>query len=88
MFKHLLAGAAGLALVASAAGAQTTTLRYNNWIPATHFIIADGFVKYFEDIAKATEGRVKVELTAQSLGAPPRQMQLAVDGIAEFCPTF
>ncbi len=83
MLKQLWIGAAALALGASAAAAQTTTLRYNNWIPATHFIIADGFVKYFEDIAKATEGRVKIELTAQSLGAPPRQMQLAVDGIAD-----
>jgi TRAP-type C4-dicarboxylate transport system substrate-binding protein len=82
MLKQLWIGAAALALGASAAAAQTT-LRFNNWIPATHFIIADGYVKYFEDIAKATEGRIKVELTAQSLGAPPRQMQLAVDGIAD-----
>lgn len=82
MLKKLWIGAAALALGASAAAAQTT-LRFNNWIPATHFIIADGYVKYFEDIAKATEGRVKIELTAQSLGAPPRQMQLAVDGIAD-----
>ena len=84
--KHFITGAAGLALAAAAAaaaGAQTTTLRYNNWIPATHFIIKNGFVKYFEDVAKATEGRIKIELTAQSLGAPPRQMQLAIDGIAD-----
>lgn len=83
MLKQLLAGTAGLALAAAAAHAQTTTLRYNNWIPATHFIIKNGFGKYFEDVAKATEGRIKIELTAQSLGAPPRQMQLAVDGIAD-----
>lgn len=82
MFRQVWIGAAALALGASAATAQTT-LRFNNWIPATHFIIADGYVKYFQDIAKATEGRIKIELTAQSLGAPPRQMQLAVDGIAD-----
>ncbi|MBL8663552.1 MAG: TRAP transporter substrate-binding protein [Candidatus Odyssella sp.] len=82
MLRKLTIGAAALALGASTAAAQTT-LRFNNWIPATHFIIADGYVKYFEDIAKATEGRIKIELTAQSLGAPPRQMQLAVDGIAD-----
>lgn len=84
--KHVYASAAALALAAAmsaAAGAQTTTLRYNNWIPPTHFIIKNGFVKYFEDVAKATEGRIKIELTAQSLGAPPRQMQLAVDGITD-----
>jgi TRAP-type C4-dicarboxylate transport system substrate-binding protein len=82
MLQKLWIGAAALALGTSMAAGQTT-LRFNNWIPATHFIIADGYVKYFEDIAKATEGRIKVELTAQSLGAPPRQMQLAVDGIAD-----
>jgi TRAP-type C4-dicarboxylate transport system substrate-binding protein len=38
---------------------------------------------YFEMISKATEGRIKIDVTAQSLGAPPRQMQLAVDGIAD-----
>jgi TRAP-type C4-dicarboxylate transport system substrate-binding protein len=85
MSRDLIALAAALsvtALAASPAAAQTT-LRFNNWIPPTHFIIKDGYVKYFEDIAKATEGRVKIEMTAQSLGAPPRQMQLAVDGIAD-----
>ena len=85
MLKHLFAGAAGAALAAVMAmpAAGETTLRYNNWIPPTHFIIKNGFVKYFEDVAAATGGRIKIELTAQSLGAPPRQMQLALDGIAD-----
>lgn len=86
MIKHLLAGAAGLALAAAAAAtasAQTTTLRYNNWLPPTHFFFADGLVRYFEAVNKATGGRIKIEPTAQTLGAPPRMMQLAVDGIAD-----
>jgi TRAP-type C4-dicarboxylate transport system substrate-binding protein len=79
----ILAGVAGLALAASAASAQTTTLRFNTWLPATHFFHKDGLLGYFAMVEKATEGRVKIEPTAQSLGAPPRQMQLAVDGIAD-----
>src|SRR5690554_5245863 len=85
MLKHFVAGAAaGLVLAAaSSVGAQTITLRYNQWLPPTHFFYKDGLLVYFDMVAKATEGRIKIEPTAQSLGAPPRQMQIAVDGIAD-----
>jgi len=86
MLKRLIAGAGCLAFAAATgnpAVAQTTTLRFNNWLPPTHFVHKDGHLKYFEAVTKATEGRVKIDVTAQSLGAPPRQMQLAVDGIAD-----
>lgn len=87
MSRKILARAAGLAaafvLAAASAHAQTVTLRYNNWLPPTHFFHKDGLLKYFEDIANQTEGRIKIDVTAQSLGAPPRQMQLAIDGIAD-----
>lgn len=84
MRTKILAGAAGLALAAAASAASAqTTLRYNNWLPPTHFFHKDGMLGYFAMIEKATEGRVKIDVTAQSLGAPPRQMQLAVDGIAD-----
>lgn len=86
MKKHLAAGAVGLALAMAAipaATAQTTTLRYNNWLPPTHFFFADGLVRYFEAVDKATQGRIKIQPTPQTLGAPPRMMQLAVDGIAD-----
>ena len=73
---------AGLALAAPA-GAQSMNLRYSQWIPAAHFTQVNGLHKYFEDIAKATEGRVKIEPTAQALGAPPRHMQLTVEGITD-----
>jgi TRAP-type C4-dicarboxylate transport system substrate-binding protein len=75
--------AAGSVAAAPAVAQQTMVLRFSQWIPAAHFTHAQGFHKYFDDIAKATEGRVKIEPTAQALGAPPRQMQLAVDGIAD-----
>ncbi|MCW5773130.1 MAG: TRAP transporter substrate-binding protein [Rhodospirillaceae bacterium] len=75
--------ATALAVAAGAAQAETVTLRYNNWIPPTHFFHKEGMLKYFDDVAKATGGRIKIVSTAQSLGAPPRQMQLAADGIAD-----
>ncbi|MFN0301714.1 MAG: TRAP transporter substrate-binding protein [Burkholderiales bacterium] len=68
---------------AGPAAAQNVTLRFSQWVPAAHFTMSQGFHKYFEDVARVTEGRVKIEPTAQALGAPPRHMQLAVDGISD-----
>jgi len=39
--------------------------------------------KYFDDIEKVTEGRVKVEISAAPLGPAPRNFQLALQGIAD-----
>lgn len=78
-----IAAALLFALIATSASAQNVVLRYSQWIPAAHPTQRDGLHKFFEDVAKATEGRVRIEPTAQALGAPPRQMQLAVDGITD-----
>ena len=43
----------------------------------------DGLHYLFKQMEKVTEGRVKVILSAKGLGPPPRQMQVAVDGIAD-----
>lgn len=81
-FVVAFAGAA-LALSGTAAAQDKLVLRYSQWIPAAHFTQVNGLHKYFADVEKATEGRVKIEPTAQALGAPARHMQLAVDGISD-----
>jgi TRAP-type C4-dicarboxylate transport system substrate-binding protein len=63
------------------AGAQT--FRYSQWLPAGHFSQREVLHVYFKDVEKATQGRVKIQPTAKGLGAPPRQYQLLVDGIAD-----
>jgi len=78
-----IAAAALAVAVAGPAAAQSTPLRYSQWIPAAHITQGAGLHKFFEEVAKATEGRIKIEPTAQALGAPPRHMQLAVDGITD-----
>jgi TRAP-type C4-dicarboxylate transport system substrate-binding protein len=82
--KSLLgAGAlAGLLLGAPAAHAQTV-LKFNSWLPPTHPIMAMTVMPWAEEVAKATEGRVKVEFTASSLGPPPNQFDLVKDGVAD-----
>jgi TRAP-type C4-dicarboxylate transport system substrate-binding protein len=69
--------------LSGAAGAQEIQLRYNRWLPATHDIDNKVFRPWFEEIAKATGGRVKIEFTTSSLGPLPRQYELATSGVAD-----
>ncbi|MCW5750005.1 MAG: TRAP transporter substrate-binding protein [Alphaproteobacteria bacterium] len=84
-----LAGAAIAAFVAligiapASANAQDIVLRFNRWVPPTHHFHARIMAPWAERVEKATEGRVKIEFTASSLGAPPRQFDLAATGIAD-----
>ncbi|MGE5147762.1 MAG: TRAP transporter substrate-binding protein [Candidatus Eiseniibacteriota bacterium] len=70
-------------LPALSAGAQDVTLRYNRWLPATHDIDNKVFKPWFDEIARVTGGRVKVEFTTSSLGPLPRQYELAKSGVAD-----
>lgn len=79
-----LAAAICIATVPSmSAGAQEIQLRYNRWQPATHDIDNKVFKPWFEEIAKVTGGRVKIEFTTSSLAPLPRQYELAVSGGAD-----
>lgn len=83
--KQALAGAALVAATGlgwSAANAETV-LRMNNWLPPQHSQLVMVMKPWAENVAKATDGRVKIEVTDASLGAPPRQYDLAVDGVAD-----
>ena len=75
--------AAALAVSSVGSAVQSQTFRYSQWIPAGHFTQKDVMHVYFKDIEKATDGRVRIQPTAKALGAPPRQYQLAVDGISD-----
>lgn len=70
-------------MAATTVSAETLRLRYSQWIPSAHFTQKNGLHVFFKEVAKATEGRVRITPTAKGLGPPPRQMQLAADGIAD-----
>lgn len=72
--------AAGLAPLSARAD---TTLRYSNWLPANYFFNKHVLMPYFEDIAKATEGRVKVEATPKVVGSVSGQYDVIADGLAD-----
>ena len=70
-------------LTATTVSAKTLRLRFSQWIPSAHFTQKNGLHVFFKEVRKVTEGRVRITPTAKGLGPPPRQMQLAVDGIAD-----
>lgn len=77
-----IAAALSAAVLSTASHAQTE-MRFNLWVPPTHHTHAKIMVPWANDVAKATGGRVKVAFTAASLGAPARQLDLAIEGLAD-----
>lgn len=72
-----------LSAVGAAAQAPEAVLRFNRWVPPTHHFHARIMAPWAERVEKATGGRIKIEFTAASLGAPPRQFDLAATGVAD-----
>lgn len=83
MLGAFAATAAVLALAMPAAQAETTTLTFNRWLPDQHPINARTVLPWFEEIERVTEGRVKVEHTAQGLVPSPKQIDIVQAGAAD-----
>lgn len=84
MRKTLFWSIAGTVIVgATLSPVQAETLRYNRWLPPTHDIDNKVFKPWFEEVARVTDGRVKIEFTTSSLGPLPRQYELATSGVAD-----
>lgn len=73
----------GALVTSTASWAADVTLRYNQWFPSQHWSQKDGLYKYFDEIEKVTEGRVKVMPSAKPLAPPTRNYQAVVNGIAD-----
>jgi len=67
----------------TAVGAEATVLQFNRWLPPTHFIQSELLEPWAADVEKATEGRVRIEMTASSLGPPARQFDLVRSGVVQ-----
>lgn len=78
--KLILAAALGAALFPAAA---QTTLRFAQLVPPTHPYHGGILVPWTAEIAKATGGRVKMEITPAPLGPMPRNYDMVQQGIAD-----
>lgn len=63
--------------------ADTMVLRYNQWFPSQHWSQKDGLHKYFDEIEKVTEGRVKVQPSAKPIVPPTKNYQAVSQGIVD-----
>lgn len=59
--------------------AAEIVLNYAPWLPA-NYVLNDVWKPWAEEVAKVTEGRVKVEFLPKSVGSPTVQMDVVRDG--------
>jgi TRAP-type C4-dicarboxylate transport system substrate-binding protein len=76
--------ACALALGAMAGAAQAeTVLRFSNWLPPAHPLIKDVVKPWSEQVAEATDGRVRLQILNAPLGPPQAHYDLVATGGAD-----
>ena len=85
---HGALATAALACFSSAAPAQE--LRLSTFVPPVHVIYREVITPWAEEVAKATNGAVKVTLypSMQLGGKPPELFRQTVDGVVDLCFTL
>lgn len=73
----------GVAALSGGAGAKDVTLRFSTFQPHNQWYVQRVLLPYFAEIAKVTEGRVKVELLPKVVGSPISQYEVVRDGLAD-----
>lgn len=72
------------AIVTSApAVAQTTTLKYSNWLPVGQAMRMEVIEPWIAEVGRVTEGRVKIDTLPKVVGTVPAQFDVARDGQAD-----
>jgi TRAP-type transport system periplasmic protein len=70
-------------LAATGPAAAQTVLKYSNWIPIQHVYNTDVIVPWAADVARVTEGRVKIEILPKVVGSAAQQFEVVRDGMAD-----
>ena len=82
MIRYFCLALAGFLALSVPASAQTV-LRLNGWLPATHPIMTRTLKPWAEEVNKVTQGRVRIEVTASSMGPPPTQVDMVRDNVVD-----
>ncbi|MCB1475533.1 MAG: TRAP transporter substrate-binding protein [Rhodobiaceae bacterium] len=81
--SHLVAAAAiavsAVSLSPKEAAAETV-LTYAPWLPASYVLHTEVWKPWAEEVAKVTEGRVKIEFLPKAVGSPTVQFDVVRDG--------
>ncbi|WP_286239513.1 TRAP transporter substrate-binding protein [Neptuniibacter halophilus] len=83
MRKVLKAVLTGAVITTSTLVAAETKLTLSSWLPPTHPVVTDMIVPWTQQVEEVTEGRVKVNILAKSLGHPKVHYDIARDGLAD-----
>src|SRR5262247_1919590 len=76
----LVALIAGVVAVAQPALAQTTTLTMSSWVSPQHHLTAVVLQGWANEVEKATQGRVKLQMLPKHPSAPPGTFDAVRDG--------
>ena len=71
------------ALLVAAPGSAETVLKFSWFGPPVADFNKNGVFKWGEQVAKATEGRVRIDFLAKSAGAPPAHFDLIRNGVVD-----
>jgi len=79
--RSLRGAALGLAVVLAAPAAQAqTVLTMSNWVPPTHPIVLYIMKPWAEEVAKATNGRVRIQMLPKAIAAPNQHYDAVING--------
>jgi TRAP-type C4-dicarboxylate transport system substrate-binding protein len=81
--KTFLAALVSGLITTSGVAQAETTLRYSSFVPATHFMNEGAFLPWADDVAEATDGRVRIEMTPKVVGSAASQYDVLSDGLAD-----
>jgi TRAP-type C4-dicarboxylate transport system substrate-binding protein len=76
-------GAAALAILAPPAAAQTTTLTMSSWVSPNHLLSKDVLGVWGQQVEKATNGRVKLQMLPKHPSAPPGTFDAVRDDLVD-----
>jgi TRAP-type transport system periplasmic protein len=76
-------GGAALALTPQPAAAQTTTLTMSSWVSPSHLLTKDVLAVWGQQVEKATNGRVKLQMLPKHPSAPPGTFDAVRDDLVD-----
>jgi len=79
---HIVIAVAAMGVLGTAA-AKDITLRFSTFQPQNQWYVQRVLLPFFADVAKVTDGRVKIDLLPKVVGSPQAQFDVVRDGLAD-----
>jgi TRAP-type C4-dicarboxylate transport system substrate-binding protein len=77
---YAFASAAALALALAGKAQAQTELTFSTWVPPSHTLVTYGFVPWFQEVEKATGGKVKFKILPKPIAAPNQHYDAVAKG--------